>query len=94
VIDLNDYLNKPVTQVLPRSRVLVVDYKGVYAGLVVDDVTGLRHFSEDEMLQEQAEVDAAFQPYITHAYVRGGNRWDVFSMYALAESARFLQAAV
>lgn len=94
VIDLNGYLNGSLTRLTGKSRVLVIDYNGVYSGLVVDEVLGLRHFREDERATDDSYVDAYLQPYCSQGYRRGEQTWVIFSMYALADNPQFLQAAV
>jgi len=94
VIDLNGYLNGSVAQTTSKSRVLVVDYNGVYSGLVVDEVYGLKHFMEDEFTEEDCGVEHCLQPYIQNGYRRNEKVWGVFSLFALAESPQFLQVAV
>ena len=94
VIDLNGYLNGTVARLSVKSRVLVIDYNGVYSGLVVDEVLGLRHFREEELTTDTSCVDAYLQPYCSQGYRRGEQTWVIFSMYALADNPQFLQAAV
>ena len=94
VIDLNGYLSGSVSQVTHKSRVLVIEYNGVYSGLVVDEVYGLKHFMEDEFTEEDCGVEHCLQPYIHNGYRRNETVWGVFSLFALAESPQFLQVAV
>ena len=42
VIDLNGYLGNEVPRVTNKTRVLVIDFNGVYSGLVVDALDGQR----------------------------------------------------
>ena len=94
VIDLNGYLHGRVTEVTSRTRVLVIDFEGLYSGLVVDEVLGLKHFTDDEFCEEDAGTDACLQPYIQNGYRRGDQIWAIFSLFALAEAPQFLQTAV
>jgi twitching motility protein PilI len=94
VIDLNGYLHGRVTDVTSRTRVLVIDYEGLYSGLVVDEVLGLKHFADDEYCEEDAGSDAYLQPYIQNGYRRGDQIWAIFSLFKLAEAPKFLQTAV
>lgn len=94
VIDLNGYLNGRVTEVNSRTRVLVIDHEGLYSGLVVDEVLGLKHFTDDEYCKEDVEVDDYLRPYVRNGYRRGDQVWAIFSLYALAEAPQFLQTAV
>jgi twitching motility protein PilI len=94
VIDLNGYLGNALTQVTDKTRVLVIDYEGLYSGLVVDEVMGLKHFLDEEYTEDGIEVGVLLQPYAAYGYRRNEQVWGVFSLFALADSRQFLQAAV
>jgi twitching motility protein PilI len=94
VMDLQGYLKGEPVTMGPRSRVLVVNYKGVVAGLLVDEVLGLKHFLEEEHTTELPEVDESVVGYLQGAYEQGGFAWGVFSMQRLAENPLFMQVAV
>ncbi len=94
VIDLSGYLNGRVTDVTSRTRVLVIDHLGLYSGLVVDEVLGLKHFTDDEYCEDEFVVDEYLRPYIRNGYRRGDHVWAIFSLLALAEAPQFLQTAV
>ena len=94
IIDLNGYLGNEVPKVTGKTRVLVVDSEGVYSGIVVDEVLGLKHFLEEELTSESPGVDGVLQPYLQHGFRRGGQVWGVFNVGSLVESPAFLQVAV
>jgi twitching motility protein PilI len=94
VIDLNGYLGNELTRVTDKTRILVIDYEGIYSGLVVEEVMGLKHFLEEEYTENEVDVDALLRPYIGYGYKRNEQIWGVFSLFALADSPQFLQAAV
>lgn len=93
IMDLQACLNGRQTDLNPGSRVLVVSHKGVFAGLLVDEVLGLKHFQEEQRTQDLPPLDASITPYLKRAYHDGDEHWGVFSLYKLAESQLFLQAA-
>lgn len=94
IMDLNGYLFGRRTVVGKRSRVLVINHRGVFAGLLVDDVTGLRHFEADSRMTERPDSDLETQPYLERGFELDGRAWPVFSMRKLAESPLFMQVAV
>jgi len=94
VIDLNGYLGNEIPQVTSKTRVLVIDFNGIYSGLVVDEVLGLKHFHEDELTDEVPGVDEKLYPYLRNGFRRGEQVWGVFSLLSLVESPIFLQVAV
>ncbi|HHJ13993.1 MAG TPA: purine-binding chemotaxis protein CheW [Gammaproteobacteria bacterium] len=94
IMDLQAYLYERPASLNRRSRILVVNHQGVYAGLVVDAVMGLRHFQPEERCEEIPVDDERLRPYLRHGFRAGGELWGVFSMFELAETPQFLQAAV
>jgi twitching motility protein PilI len=94
VIDLNGYLGNELHQVTHKTRVLVVDIDGIYSGLVVDEVLGLKHFLETELTDEVTGVDDKLVPYLRNGFRRDDRVWGVFSLQSLVESPLFLQVAV
>lgn len=94
IMDLKEYLSKQPIRINPRSRVLVINFGAVTAGLLVDEVLGLKHFLEEEKTRKLPQVDDFMKSYLTGAYVQDGMEWGVFGMHALARSPLFLQVAV
>jgi len=94
VMDLSGFLYDRATVLTKRSRVLVLKQGGVFAGLLVDEVIGQRHFLEENRLSELPGVDIAVAPYLERAYRHDEENWAVFSMRRLAESPLFMQVAV
>lgn len=94
IMDLQGYLHGRRASVGKRSRVLVINHRGVFAGLLVDEVLGLRHFPEENRTTQPPGMDAAVTPYLDRAYKSADETWVVFSMSKLAESPLFLQVAV
>jgi len=94
IMDLQGYLHgRPVTMTR-RSRVLVMNQKGMFSGLVVDEVLGLRHFLEEEQTSQLPAHDEGIAEYLKHGFRRGEDHWAVFSMHRLADAPQFLQVAV
>ena len=93
VVDLGRYLSGTGTVVTYRTRVLVVDYQGIYSGLVVDEVFGLKHFPEEARV-DAAYPDEALGEYVSHSYRSGDHQWGLISLFTLVEAPQFLQTAV
>lgn len=94
IMDLQGYLGRGHSSQERTARVLVVQHEGVLAGLLVDEILGIRHFLEEERTSELPELDEAVRPYVGYAYRKGGEHWAVFSLHALARTPRFMQVAV
>ncbi len=88
IIDLQCYLNGKDIVMGRRTQILVINHSGLFAGLMVGDVMGMRHFPEE------SRVDTPLPKGLIGDYMRGafeleGERWPLFSMRALAESPLF-----
>jgi twitching motility protein PilI len=94
VADLNAYLYGPMTQVTFRTRVLVVDCEGIYSGIVVDDVMGLRHLREEAFVAEMPDVDEPLRPYVSSGCHVDDEVWGIFNLFSLIESPAYLRTAV
>jgi len=93
IMDLQGYLSGEMKPLTRRSRVLVVKYKDVITGLLVDEVLGMKHFPQEDAIKELPVVDAAIRSYLGGAFRQSGERWGVFSLSRLAEDPAFLHAA-
>ncbi|MDX1409287.1 MAG: chemotaxis protein CheW, partial [Saprospiraceae bacterium] len=94
VADLNAYLFGSLTQVTFRTRVLVVDCDGVYSGVVVDDVMGLRYLREDAFVAEIPDMDEPLRPYVNSGCRVDDEVWGIFNLFSLIESPDYLKTAV
>jgi len=94
IIDLNGYLGKKLTHVNSRSRVLIINNADLWAGLLVDQVMGLKHFFEDEETQQKPEIDDTLNSYLSIEYQKDTENWYVFSMKALVENPEFIQVSI
>lgn len=94
ITDLQAFLHDRPAMVNRRSRVLVVNHKGVYSGLVVDAVLGLRHFRTEHRCDELPGTDERLHRYMKGAFKTGAQHWGVFSMHELSKAPQFIQAAV
>jgi twitching motility protein PilI len=94
IMDLQGYLYDQPPSLNRRSRILAVSHNDVYTGLVVDAVLGLKHFRSDEQVDELPAGDSCVKQYMTHSFRSDDALWGVFSMYSLAETPQFMQAAI
>ena len=93
VMDLNGYLGRRLANLTRLSRVLVIDQEGVFTGLLVDEVLGMRHFLKDERGDPPGNLEDEIKPYVSGAFRRAGEVWLEFSMKSLAATPQFLKVA-
>jgi twitching motility protein PilI len=91
ILDMNAFLHGNPSRVRKESRVLVIDSQGVLAGLLVDEVFGLRRFKPEEHRDEPLPQAGALGDYLAGIFVDQVRRWNVFSVEKLAGADSFLQ---
>jgi twitching motility protein PilI len=93
VIDMNGFVHGRLTPIDRRTRVMVAECEGIYSGLIVDEVMGLRHFPEEAIVAEPGGIDKALRSYVHQGFSVDGEHWGIFSFSKLVESPQFLQTA-
>lgn len=77
-----------------RNRVLVINHEEIFAGLLVDEVIGLRHFLQEESSSLPNNMNSAFIHYLQGGFERNGRFTPVFGLHALAGSQEFMHVAI
>lgn len=94
ILDLHGFLSNEAQSAKRRSRVLVVSHQGITAGLMVDEVYGMRHFLPEEFSQQHlTAVGTALEPYVVGSYRQTGEQWGVFNVFKLFETPEFMKVA-
>lgn len=91
VFDMNLFLNGEFTVIGKENRVLIINKNGLVAGLLVEQVHGLRRFKPAEHSNEIDPQMGAIKPYMTGIFVDRGHQWNVFSVEKLIRAERFLR---
>lgn len=93
ILDLKGFVSGVDTQLDIKSRVLVVDKSGILAGLLVEEVFGLRRFKEGSQLQVESKetIDANMESYITGKFDEKQEHWSVFSVQKLLTTDQFIR---
>lgn len=94
ILDLQGFITSESVGSKRRSRILVVSQRGVTAGLMVDEVFGMRHFLEEEFSpQHTATTGTPLESYLVGSYRQTGEQWGVFDMNKLFETPEFMKVA-
>lgn len=93
IMDLCGFLGGELSPLRKQRRVMVVECEKVFAGLVVDEVFGMQHFSVEGFTEQLPPLEAAIQPLI-HGVFHRERPWLVFSPHSLAREQAFLDVAV
>ena len=94
VMDLQGFLyGENLSRDTRGKRLLVVNCDGVYAGLVVESVQGMKHFWVDDRDMELPIRDQALAPYLSGSFRSGDEHFAVFSPWRLARDETFLNVS-
>jgi twitching motility protein PilI len=93
ILDLKGFLLGEKTKKSRDTRVLVMQHKGIMAGLLVEEVLGMRHFLEEEFSADTSGLDDAISHMLLGKYRQRGEFWGVFNLNHLAELQEFMQVA-
>ncbi|HHB92198.1 MAG TPA: purine-binding chemotaxis protein CheW [Thioploca sp.] len=94
VIDLNSCLEGESIIVNNRSRMLIINQAGISAGLLVDEVIGIKHFSEHLLDLDTPCKDVLVASFAKGLFVHEEITWTVFDMHKLINNNLFLDAAL
>lgn len=106
IIDLQSFLLNRQTVRARRTRILVVNYDGLYSGLLVEPFVGIKRFFESEQTQKPLGLPAAIEKYVNGVYEKyeidskSGEKklttWPIFSMHRLihSDNKEFRSAAI
>ncbi len=91
ILDMNGFLYDEATEFGKQTRILIINKLGVIAGLLVDEVFGLRRFKPDELRQEIEQDAGSLSAYLAGKFDDQVRRWNVFSVEKLARDEPFLR---
>lgn len=94
VMDLQSYLGQPAIHLRQHSRIMVINQGEMTAGLLVDEVMGLRHFEPEERVSRIKKLDPEVKAYVRGAFRQGDIIWHLFDMSVLASDPEFYKVAV
>lgn len=93
ILDLRGYTVGGDTKINKKSRILVVNKSGVLAGILVEEVFGLRRFKEGT--QNNNKFNGAnenhMSQYFTGQFSDNNEHWNIFSMKTLLTTEAFLR---
>lgn len=93
VLNLFELLNAEDQESPESQAMLVVSVGDLEAGLVVDEVAGMRHYTDDQRSDTPAKVAAWLQPYIAGAVTGYQEQRGIFDISRLLEAPEFMDAA-
>lgn len=93
VADLKQFLDGERSVLHENQRALVVRQPGGNVAILIDELLGQRHFTDEQRCDPGEIAEGRYAQYVTQGYNVGGVTYGVFNMAVLARSADFRQAA-
>ncbi len=94
IMDMKGFLLGDDIKQRHKGRIIVIDYMGVNTGLVVEEVFGMRHFRDSDVVAETPDVPEKITPYIEKVYKQEEEHWPVFSFNEMTSDERFAQVSL
>ena len=91
VLDMRAFLYGEATDIRKESRILIINKMGIVAGLLVDEVYGLRRFKPEEHQKEIKQDAGSMGEYLIGTFTDQARSWNVFSVEKLAKAEHFLR---
>ncbi len=91
VLDMKAFLFGETTFLGKESRVLIINVLGVTAGLLVEEVYGLRRFKPEEYIKDSDPNENTINHYLSGVFVDQVRRWNVFSVEKLVKDDQFIR---
>ena len=94
LIDLANFLALSA-DVTKSGKIMVIDQKGIFTGILVNQVFGMVYFSESQYQSLELPTTAmAFAPYHHGAFIKDDKTWHVMMPSLLYTNPDYLNAAV
>lgn len=93
ITDLNCFLQGEPTPVRRQTRVLVIDNGAMGAGLLVNEVLGLRHFFQEEFSSDTGLMTDFVRRFVSGVYRQSNENWGSVDLHAIIESEDFMHVA-
>ncbi|MEZ5530704.1 MAG: chemotaxis protein CheW [Porticoccaceae bacterium] len=93
VINLAEFLGGKLSGSIKAQRVIVIEMQGVFVGLAVDRVHGMRHFKVDTFDRRAALVPDVLVPYAEGSFVQLDSPWVLLRPAQLLNDKRFMDVA-
>lgn len=91
ILDMKAFLGGSAGRRKKDSRVLVINKNNIMAGLLVEEVSGMRRFKPDMKQSTVAPDMGELEPYLDGVFNDTQIQWSVFSVEKLVTNDRFLK---
>jgi twitching motility protein PilI len=93
VVDLKQYLEGERSVLHASQRALVLRQSGGNVAILIDELLGQRHFTDDDRCEAEAVAEGRYGEFVKQAYRWGDIVFGVLSVALLTRAPDFRQAA-
>jgi twitching motility protein PilI len=93
IVDFANFLGGRLQAAPKYQRVMIVEFGGISAGLIVDQVLGMKHFRVDTFSENREMVVPEITPYVPGTFFHDDEHWALFRPEALFRDEGFLNVA-
>ncbi len=93
IIDFADFLGGRLLAPPRQQRVLLIEREEISAGLIVDEILGMKHFRVDAYSEEREGVPPPLSPFVPGTFLHDGEYWALLRPDALFDNREFLEVA-
>ncbi len=91
VVDVQALLSGEYVRPGRKSRMLVIDQDDIQAGVLVNEIHGLRHFKPQDKRQQAPARTPALKELLDGGFTDERQQWSVFSIQRLVHNEQFLR---
>ncbi len=91
ILDMHAYLNGNFIPSGKNTRVLIINRNNIMAGLLVEEVYGMRRFKPESKIDSNPSKMGVLEPYLDGIFKDLQSDWSVFDIGKLVSHERFLR---
>lgn len=91
ILDMGEYLSGELTQPGKERRILIINKDNIMAGLLVEEVFGMRRFKPELKVLSNSPDMGQLEPYLDGVFNDSQVDWSVFDVKKLVTNERFLR---
>lgn len=91
ILDMDMFLQSPSHGAAVDKRILIINKQSLVAGLLVQEVYGLRRFKPDMKSNAEVKGMGTLSPYLEGIFSEDDVQWNIFSIKKLVDHEPFLR---
>jgi twitching motility protein PilI len=93
IIDFKAFMYGKQTKTTAHTRMVVIRQSGGQVGLVVDEIYGQKHFSNEQAIEKSLDEDNELYRYLEATFEDDSSVWNVLDLDMLINDSAFQNAA-